>query len=61
MAETKYTAEDFAAAAEKLWTDRKNRPSRYLINAAFRVNGKTAVTKDEGVKMIDDFARKKVE
>lgn len=60
MAETTYTAEDFMGAAEKLWPDKKKRPSRYLINAAFRVNGKTAVTKDEGIKMIEKFAGEKV-
>ena len=60
MAETTYTADDFATAAEKLWTDKKNRPSRYLIHAAFRVNGKTAVTKEEGMEMIEKFAREKV-
>ena len=60
MTETTYTADDFAAASEKLWPDKKNRPSRYLINAAFRVNGKTAVTKDEGLKMIEEFAKEKV-
>lgn len=60
MNETVYTAEEFMTAAEKLWPDRKNRPSRYLIAAAFRVNRKTAVTKDEGKRMIEDFAGRKV-
>ena len=55
-----YTAEDFANVAEKLWSDKKYRPSRYLIDAAFRVNGKISVTKDEGIEMIERFAREKV-
>lgn len=55
-----YTAEEFAAAAEKLWPDKKTRPSRYLIAAAFRVNGKTAASKEEGVKLVNKFANKEV-
>ena len=60
MENTTYMAEDFANAAEKLWSDKKCRPSRYLIDAAFRVNGKISVTKDEGIEMIEKFAREKV-
>ena len=69
MAETKaagrgaelYTADEFAQAAEKLFPDKKRRPSRYLITAAFRMNKKTQVTKEDGVRMIKEFMERKVE
>ena len=55
-----YTVDDFTAAAEKLWPNKKKRPSRYLIAAAFKVSGKTAVTKAEGMQLVNDFAKKEV-
>jgi len=55
-----YSAEDFIAAADKLWPDKKTRPSRFLIAAAFKTSGKTAATKDEGIDLVNKFAHKKV-
>lgn len=55
-----YAVDDFIAAAEKLWPDKKKRPSRYLITAAFKVSGKTTATKAEGIELIENFANKEV-
>lgn len=55
-----YTVEEFMEADEKLWPDKKTRPSRYLIATAFRMNGKTSATREDGMRMVNDFANRKV-
>ena len=55
-----YTVEEFMEADEKLWPDKKTRPSRYLIATAFRMNGKTSATREDGMRMVNEFANRKV-
>lgn len=55
-----YTVEEFMEADEKLWPDKKTRPSRYLIATAFRTNGKTSATREDGMRMVNEFANRKV-
>ena len=55
-----YTVDEFIKAAEKLFPDKKKRPSRYLIDAAFKYNGKTKAGKDEGIELITEFMNRKV-
>ena len=57
----RYTPAEFIQAAEKLFPDRKSRPSAYLIDAAFKVKGVEAATKEEGIRIIKDFMGRKVE
>lgn len=56
-----YTVDDFVAATETLFPNKKERPSAYLVAAAFKVNGKLIATKDEGVRIIKEFMGRKVE
>ena len=56
----KYTATDFADAVETLWSEKENRPSRYAICAAFSGIDTTTMTKDEGIKLVNDFMAKEV-
>ena len=56
-----YAVEDFVAATETLFPDKKTRPSRYLVAAAFKVSGVESATKDEGIRIIKEFMGRKVE
>lgn len=56
-----YTAADFVAAAERLFPDKKSRPSKYSIVAAFRFNGVEQATKEQGIHMIKAFMERTVE
>ena len=55
--ETTYTAAEFSAAAEKLF-GKKYTP--HLVLAAFIFNGVQQATRDDGIKMVDEFAERKV-
>ena len=55
-----YTDADFVQAAENLFPDKKNRPSKYIISAAFNFNGVTEIGKDEGINLIKAFMERKV-
>ena len=49
------------AAAERLFPDKKSRPSKYSIVAAFRFNGVEQATKEQGIHMIKAFMERTVE
>lgn len=56
--ETEYTADEFAAAADKLFGKTF---TSHLVKAAFIFNGVTKATKADGIKIVNDFAKRKVE